>query len=93
MELFVNDIYERYNIPKREENTNAIKAMVISLKEFDLCEEKKQKLSIDSEILDYSFEIFKKVLEHFDFNYNRKSDFISFCGYIAGSKMEVRRII
>lgn len=88
MELFINDVYNRYNVEKSEANTNAIKAMMIVLKEKELCQENKQKLSIDSDVLDYSFEIFKKMLEHFDPNYNRRSDFIAFCRYVAASKID-----
>ena len=32
------------------------------------------------------------MLKHFDLNYNRKSDFISFCRYVASSKIEGKEI-
>jgi len=87
MELFINDIFGKYDIEKSEPNTNAIKAIVRVLKENNLCQESKQKLYVDRYLLDYVFEIYNIFIQHFDLNYNRKTDFLSFCRYIVSSKL------
>ena len=85
MILYVNDIFDVYNIEKTQLNINAVKGLVAALKSKDLCSYEKQKLNFNGEVFIYCWKIYLRFLDFFDPNYNRITDFSSFFKYIIDS--------
>ena len=92
MELYFKDIFEKYNIEKDQINVNVVKAIVNVLKEKELCSEKKQKLNINSDAFLYCWQLYIILLEHFDPNYNRRTDFVLFFKYVLLERIENKSI-
>lgn len=85
MEIYINDIFNIFNIEKTQLNINVVKSIIVAMISKKLCTENKQKIKFDSSIFILLWEIYLNSLEHFDPNYNRKTDFSLFFKKIINS--------
>ena len=92
MDIYFNDIFDVLNIEKNQINVNIVKAIVCALKENGLCSENKQKLKIEKDAFMYCWELYIQLLEHFDPNYNRRTDFLLLFRYILSEMLEKKSI-
>lgn len=86
LNVFINDLFEKYQIEKNEVNIMAVKSLIRVLcknNNANLCH---QKLEIDEKIFSELWLIYVlSMREFFDNNYNRKSDFYLYFDHLYNS--------
>ena len=92
MKIFVNDIFKLFNIEKTQLNVTAVKALIAAMSMKKMCIYEKQKIIFDENVFLYCWDLYQKSLNHFDPNYNRKTDFSLYFKYIIDSKYENKTI-
>ena len=84
--VFINDLFEKYQIEKNEINIMAVKSLLSILYKNNNATLYHQKIEIDEEIFSEIWLIYTLSMQNFfDNNYNRKSDFLLYFDHLYNS--------
>lgn len=85
MKCFVNNIFSIFNIEKNQLNITIVKSIIAAMISKNICYKDKQKLVFDDFVFLECWNSYCLCLNHFDPNYNRKTDFSLFFKYLLDS--------
>ena len=82
MSNYTEDLIKKYKITKQQTTSMAVKSLINAMIEQKEASLIKQELTINEEVFLKCYRLYEKCLEHFDPNYNRKTDFYLFFLYL-----------
>ena len=88
MKLYLEDFPEYLKVEKNKLNLLAIKELLANMEKKDLVIRQKQQLIFDEKVFNKMWNLYYNGLEHYDVNYNRKTDIKSYFKYMLENDLE-----